>query len=61
MYLIELFPERLNRIAMFMYFNSTIFLNNTGITAFDINADIFLTTAILIVGNTSFSLKVRHY
>ena len=58
MFLTELFLGRLNSIAMFLLFNLTIRLKNTGITGFDIIAVLSLTMAILIVGKIS-NLKVR--
>ena len=53
----ELFLQRLNRIAMFLFSNSTIFSNNTGFTVFEIIAVLFLPLAISIVGKISFCLR----
>ena len=49
MFLTELFPQKLNCIALFSFFNYTIFSNNTAITVFDIIAVLFLSLAISIV------------
>ena len=61
MFLTELFPQKLNRIALFSFFNYTVFSSNTGtaITVFDVIAVLFSSLAISIVDKILYYLKVR--